>query len=141
MPAVRPYCTFQVDGLWLGVDVLEVQEVIRHGTSTRVPTAPPDVQGLINLRGQIVTVLDLRGRLGLGPPSPIFEHPMNVVVRAPGGAVGLVVDEMGDVLEVDEAALVRPPETIPEAVRRLASGLYPSDGRSLLVLDITKVVD
>jgi purine-binding chemotaxis protein CheW len=141
MPDVRPYCTFRVDGLWLGVDVLEVQEVIRHRTPTRVPTAPPVIQGLINLRGQIVTVLDLRGRLGLAPPGPLFECPMNVVVRAQGGAVGLVVDEMGDVLEVDEASLGRPPETIPEAVRRVVSGLYPSEGRSLLVLDIAKVVE
>ena len=57
MPGVRPYCTFRVDGLWLGVDVLEVQEVIRHRTPTRVPAAPPAIRGLINLRGQIVTVL------------------------------------------------------------------------------------
>ena len=141
MPVVRPYCTFRVDGLWLGVDVLEVQEVIRHRTPTRVPTAPPVIHGLINLRGQIVTVLDLRGRLGLAPHGPLFERPMSVVVRAQGGAVGLVVDEMGDVREVDEAALGRPPETIPEAVRRVVSGLYPSEGRSLLVLDIAKVVE
>ena len=141
MAGVRPYCTFRVDGLWLGVDVLEVQEVIRHRSPTRVPTASPVVQGLINLRGRIVTVLDLRGRLGLAPPGPAAERPMDVVVRAPGGPVGLVVDEIGDVVEVDEAGLGRPPETIPEAVRRLVSGLYHSGGRSLLVLDITKVVE
>ena len=140
MSGVRPYCTFEVDGLWLGVDVLDVQEVIRHRVPTRVPTAPPVVLGLINLRGQIVTVLDLRGRLGLAPV-PALHRPMDVVVRGPGGPVGLVVDEVGDVLEVDETALAQAPETIPESVRRLTSGLFPSVGRSLLVLDIAKVVE
>ena len=140
MPGVRPYYTFPVQGLWFGVDVLEVQEVIRQRTPTRVPTASAAVRGLINLRGQIVTVLDLRERLGLAPVGPSPDRSMNVVIRVPGGAVGLVADEMGDVLEVDEASIERPPETIPEAIRQRLSGLYHSDGRSLLVLDIAKVV-
>jgi purine-binding chemotaxis protein CheW len=140
MARVRPYCTFEVGGLWLGVDVLDVQEVIRHREPTRVPTAPPVVLGLINLRGQIVTMLGLRERLGLAPV-PDLGRALDVVVRRPGGPVGLVVDEVGDVLEVDETTLSRTPETIPEAVRRLTSGLFPTPGRSLLVLDLANVVE
>lgn len=140
MSHVRPYCTFEVDGLWLGVDVLDVQEVIRHREPTRVPTATPVVLGLINLRGQIVTVLDLRGRLGLAP-GPALDRTMNVVVRRPGGPVGLVVNEVRDVLEVNEAALVKAPETIPETIRCLVSGLFPTAARTLLVLDLARVVE
>ena len=140
MPGVRPYCTFEVDGYRLGVDVVNVQEVIRHREPTRVPTASSVVQGLINLRGQIVTVLDLRGRLGL-PPAADLEGRMDVVVRVQGGAVGLVVDEVGDVLEIDEAALEPTPATVPESVRCLTSGLDSSTGRSLFVLDIPRVIE
>jgi purine-binding chemotaxis protein CheW len=141
MPDDRSYCTFRVDRLLLGVDVVEVQEVIRHREPTRVPTAPPSVRGLINLRGQIVTVLDLRERLGLAPCGPPSDPLMNVVVRVPGGAIGLVVDQVGDVLAFDETAPTEPPESIPEAVRCLVSGHYPLPDRSLLILDIARVVE
>jgi purine-binding chemotaxis protein CheW len=140
MPGLRPYCTFKVADLLFGIDVLDVHEVIRHREPTRVPTAPPFVPGLINLRGQIVTVIDLRGRFGLSP-SLLIDSQVDVVVRAPGGAIGLVVDEVCNVIEVDETVLQRTPETIPEAVRRLISGRYLSAGRSLLVLEIAKVVE
>jgi purine-binding chemotaxis protein CheW len=140
MTAIRPYCSFKVAGLLLGIDVLDIQEVIRHQEPTRVPTAPAFIQGLINLRGQIVTVLDLRKRLGIGP-GLLLDQPMDVVVRTSGGAIGLVVDEVCDVFEIDKSALERPPETIPETIRRRISGLYPLADRSLLVLDIGKVLD
>lgn len=140
MPSLRTYCSFEVARLLLGVDVLDVQEVIHHRWPTRVPTARPFVLGLINLRGQIVTVLDLRMRLGLAPPSLPSGRPIDLVVRTSGGAIGLVVDEVRDVFEVDEATLERVPETIPEAIRRLVSGLYATTGRSLLVLDLAKLV-
>jgi purine-binding chemotaxis protein CheW len=140
MNRVHPYCSFQVGGLWLGLDVLDVQEVIRHQEPTRVPTAPAFVLGLINLRGQIVIVLDLRRRLGLAPGT-LERPPMDIVVRTEGGAIGLVVDEVCDIHEIDEATLERAPETIPEPIRRRISGLYTVAHRSLLVLDIARVVD
>src|SRR3954454_4627156 len=97
------YCTFYLDGSYFGLDVLHVQEVIRHQEMTRVPLAPPVVRGLINLRGQIVTALDLRRRLEL-PDRPADQPPpVNVVVRTDDGAVSLLVDDIGDVLVVDEA--------------------------------------
>src|ERR1700746_2142964 len=94
-------CTFILDGLYFGVDVLKVQEIIRYQEMTRVPLAPPVVRGLINLRGQIVTAIDLRRRLEL-TDRPADQLPINVVVHTDDGAVSLLVDEIGDVLEVPE---------------------------------------
>src|ERR1700685_3941223 len=93
------YCTFFVDGHYFGLDVLNVQEIIRYQEMTRVPLAPPVVQGLINLRGQIVTAIDLRLRLELKERPP-GQLPVNVVVQTEDGAVSLLVDEIGDVLLV-----------------------------------------
>src|ERR1700758_5620949 len=104
------YCTFYVDGLYFGLDVLKVQEIIRYQDMTRVPLAPPVVRGLINLRGQIVTAIDLRRRLELSD-RPAGQLPVNVVVHTDDGAVSLLVDEIGDVLQVSEKAFERPPET------------------------------
>jgi purine-binding chemotaxis protein CheW len=89
-----------VADLFFGVDVLRVQEVLRFQQMTRVPQAPEVIEGLINLRGQIVTAIDMRRRLRL-PPRAGDQTPMNMVVRTEDGAVSLLVDEIGDVLDVD----------------------------------------
>src|SRR5215475_5084964 len=105
------FSTFSVADLFFGIDVLNVQEVLRHQEMTRVPLAPGVIRGLINLRGQIVTAVDMRGRLNL-PPLDSAENSMNVVVRTQEGAVSLVVDEIGDVLSVDEATFEPPPDNL-----------------------------
>jgi purine-binding chemotaxis protein CheW len=133
-------CTFSLDGLFFGVEVQNVQEVIRYQTMTRIPLAPRVVSGLINLRGQIVTAIDLRARLGLRP-RPADKLPMNVVVRSDDGVVSLLVDEIGDVLEVDESTFELPPETVQGNARTLIQGVYKLKDRLLLVLDIPKAVN
>jgi purine-binding chemotaxis protein CheW len=133
------YCTFSLDGQYYGIDVLKVQEVIRYQEMTRVPLAPPVVRGLINLRGQIVTALDLRRRLDL-PDRPADRLPVNVVVYTEDGAVSLLVDEIGDVLRVPETAFERPPETLRGPARDLIRGAYKLDGRLLLILDTERAV-
>ena len=130
----RQYCTFLLDGLSFGVEVLKVQEVIRYQEMTKVPLAPPMVRGLINLRGQIVTAIDLRRRLGLSERAA-DRLPMNVVVRTDDGLVSLLVDEIGDVQELPEAAFERPPETLKAAAQAFIRGAYKLAGRLLLVLD------
>src|ERR1700753_2581961 len=105
------FCTFYVDNLFLGIDVQQVQEVIRYQEMTRVPLAPAAIRGLINLRGQIVTAIDMRCWLGL-PPRRAEELPMNVVVRDGDSAVSLLVDRIGDVLETDDDSFELPPPTI-----------------------------
>jgi purine-binding chemotaxis protein CheW len=136
----RQFCTFLLGGHYLGVDVMAVQEVIRHQEMTRVPLAPAVVRGLINLRGQIVTAIDLRRRLEL-PDRADGGQPVNVIIRTDDGAVSLLVDEIGDVLRVPDEAFERPPETLRGAARELIRGAYKLDGRLLLILDTERTVD
>ncbi len=134
MKSVQQYCTFFLDGLFFGVEVEKVQEVIRYQQMTRVPLAADVVSGLINLRGQIVTAIDLRRRLGL-PDRGDQQMPMNVVVRGDEGIVSLLVDEIGDVQEVAAELFEHTPDTLSGEARTLIRGVYKLDGYLLLVLD------
>src|SRR5271155_5445669 len=132
--ASEQFSTFFVADLFFGVDVLDVQEVLRFQLMTPVPQAPEVIEGLINLRGQIVTAIDMRRRLRL-PPRGEDRSPMNIVVRTSGGAVSLLVDEIGDVLDVDAATYERTPENLDPEARELIRGVYKLKDRLLLVLD------
>ena len=135
----QQYCTFYVAGHYFGLDVLRVQEVIRYQEMTRVPLAPPVVRGLINLRGQIVTALDLRRRLELDD-RPADQLPVNVVVQTDDGAVSLLVDEIGDVLDVEESLFEAPPDTLTGTARELIRGAYKLKDRLVLLLDMDKAL-
>lgn len=139
MSTPTQYCTFRLDTLLFGVEVDRVQEVLRAQELTGVPLANPVVEGLINLRGQIVTALDLRRRLQL-PPRTDARQPMNIVVRTATGGLSLLVDEIGDVVDVDEATFEGPPETLEGVARDLIRGAYKLEGQLLLVLDTERVV-
>jgi purine-binding chemotaxis protein CheW len=139
-PATAQFSTFFVADLFFGVDVLRVQEVLRFQQMTRVPLAPEVVEGLINLRGQIVTAVDMRRRLQL-PARTAGQVPMNMVIRTEDGAVSLLVDEIGDVLDVDGGAFERPPENLNAAARDLIRGVYKLKDRLLLVLDTERTID
>ena len=134
------FSTFFVADLFFGVDVLRVQEVLRFQQMTRVPQAPEVIEGLINLRGQIVTAIDMRRRLGL-PPRAGDQTPMNMVVRTDDGAVSLLVDEIGDVVDVDAATYEQPPENLDPAARELIRGVYKLKDRLLLVLDAERTTE
>jgi len=140
MASTEQFCTFLLDGHVFGTPVPKVQEVIQNQEMTRVPLAPDVISGLINLRGQIVSAIDLRRRLGL-EDRPAGQLPMNVVVRTRDGAVSLLVDEIGDVIEVEEETLESPPETLQGFAREVVSGVYKLSGRLLLALDIDRIVD
>jgi purine-binding chemotaxis protein CheW len=131
------FCTFYLDGLLFGVELKGVQEVIRSLDVTQVPLAPEVVSGLINLRGQIVTAVDLRRRLEL-PPRPGDAMVMNVVVRSEDGAVSLLVDEIGDVVEVEDSSFEPAPETLRGAVRVMILGVHKLKNQLLHVMDIEK---
>lgn len=134
----RQLCTFLIDGMLFGVDVMNVQEVIRYQEMTKVPLASSTVRGLINLRGQIVTAIDMRARLGLAPRSD-EALPMNVVATTGDGVVSLLVDEIGDVLEVEERTFERAPETMNATFRDLVPGVFKLSGQLLLLLDAQRV--
>ena len=136
----RQFATFFVDGLFFGIEVVQVQEVLRYQEMTPVPLAPGVVEGLINLRGQIVTAVDMRRRLNM-QPRPEGQTPMNTVVRTAGGAVSLLVDEIGDVVEVEAAAFEQAPDNVDSAARELLKGVYKLKDRLLLVLDTEKAVN
>src|SRR5882724_13660606 len=136
----QQFCTFYVDRQFFGVPVQQVQEVIRYQEMTRVPLVPPVIRGLINLRGQIVVAIDLRRRLN-APERPEDQLPMNVVVRTADGAVSLLVDEIGDVLEVQENTFERPPETLQNVARELVLGVHKLPKHLLLILDTEKAVN
>ena len=139
MKDVKQLATFYLDGQLFGVEVSQVQEVIRYQEMTPVPQAPAVVAGLINLRGQIVTAVDVRARFGL-PPLSGDREPMNVVLATSDGVVSLLVDEIGDVLELSEADFERPPATLPAVFRDVVVGVYKLERSLLLMLDVERIV-
>ena len=139
MAETKQFCTFYLGSLFFGVEVENVQEVFRYQDMTRVPLAHSVVRGLINLRGQIITAVDLRCRLGMEEWDE-GKLPMNVVVRTEGSVVSLLVDEIADVLEVTEEDFERPPDTIDEITRDLVLGVYKLKDKLLLILDTEKTV-
>lgn len=139
MHNTQQFCTFFLKEQFFGLPVQQVQEVIRYQEMTRVPLVPDVIRGLINLRGQIVMAVDLRRRFGM-EDRPETELPMNVVVRTEDGAVSFLVDDIGDVLEMDEQNFERPPDTLQGHTRDLVRGVYKLQERLLLVLDTDKAV-
>ena len=130
----RRFCTFYLEGLMLGIVIERVEEVLRDQKITPVPLAHPDVAGLLNLRGQIVTAVDGRRRLGLTAREDGSE-PAIVVIRSAGEAVSLLVDRVGDVVEVADERFVDVPVTVGATIGALTTGAYKLDGNLLLVLD------
>ena len=140
MAEKRSYATCRVGHLLVGVAVEAVQEVTASAELTPVPLAPPVVSGLLNLRGQIVTAIDLRRSLRLAD-RPADQSPINLILRAEGGSIGLLVDAVGDVLEVHEDDFEAPPATLRGHLRELITGAYKLDHGLLLVLDTERVVE
>ncbi|MDA8263166.1 MAG: chemotaxis protein CheW [Actinomycetota bacterium] len=133
------YCSFKVGELLFGIDVQDVQEVLRYQEITRVPLAPPVVRGLINLRGQIVTAVDMRRQLNM-EDRPAGVMPMNVIVRTREDPISLLVDEIGDVIEVDPEGFEDIPPTVSGVVRELMSGVHKLSDSLLLVLKTERAV-
>lgn len=135
------YCTFRLDELTFGVEIARVQEVLQAQQMTRVPTAHSVVAGLLNLRGRVVTALDLRRRLELSDGDQDRPRaPIHVVVRTAEGEVSLLMDAIGEVADVDPDAVEPLPQTFRAGVRELVTGAYDLHGRLLLLLDIDAAV-
>lgn len=134
------FCTFFLDRLFFGIKVDKIQEIIRYQDITKVPLAPSEIGGLINLRSQIVTAIDLRRRMNL---SPLKEGrlPINIVVKVKEETISLLVDDVGDVLDIPGDCFETPPETLKGKVRELIQGVYKLENQLLMILDSEKVVD
>lgn len=139
MAGTKQFSTFFVDGQFFGVPVQQVQEVIRYQDMTRIPLVPRFIRGLINLRGQIVVAVDLRRCLDVSDRAA-DQLPMNVVIRTVDGAVSLLVDEIGDVLEVEDTTFEPAPDTLQSTSRELVLGVHKLSNQLLLILDIEKAL-
>ena len=131
--------TFHVGRYLFGIDVELVQEIVRMQTITPVPLSAPEIAGLVNLRGEVLTAVDLRARLGL-PPAGESHDPVNVVVRLDDEPVSLLVDEIGAVIEVSAVPFETTPSTVDAAVRDLLVGAYTLPDRLLLALNARKIL-
>jgi purine-binding chemotaxis protein CheW len=140
MPSEKRYASCRVGDLLVGVPVDAVQEVTASAELTPVPLAPPTVSGLMNLRGRIVTAIDLRRSLRLAD-RPLDQPAINLILRTDGGSIGLQVDAVGDVLDVDEDDFEPPPRTLRGPLRELITGTYKLDRGLLLVLNTERVVE
>ena len=138
--ASRQFATFEVDEQLFGVEVDTVQEVLSYNEYTPVPLAPPAVGGLFNLRGQVIAAVDLRVQLGLARQA--LQGPvMNVILRGNGEPVSLLVDRIGEVVDLEDELFEPPPDTLSGPTRELVVGTFKLDGRLMLALDVDQAVD
>lgn len=133
----KQFSTFYIADRLYGIDVMKVQEITKELAMTDVPSAPIYVYGLINLRGQIATAIGLREMFGVQEGDSITK--MNVICNVDGLLLSLLVDRIGDVVEVEENSFEPPPQTLPQSIKRFMSGIYKTPGALLSILDINKV--
>ncbi|MDQ8035899.1 MAG: chemotaxis protein CheW [Pedobacter sp.] len=134
------YCTFFIGEQFYGIPVGDVQEVLQSQPLTRAPLAPAAIAGLMNLRGQIVTAVDVR-RVLRSQAASHTEEKMNLVIRHASTEVSLLVDQIGDVVTVDESKVERPPETLQGMAREFIRGISALEGRLLLLVDVHRMLD
>lgn len=134
----RQYSTFTVDGRLYGIDVMKVQEVTKPMDVTLMRTAPPCIKGLINLRGQIATAIGLRELFGLS--SDNSTEKMTVVCKVEDVLLSLLVDKIGDVVEVSDASFEQSPQTIPGNIRVFMQGVYKTDDAILSIVSLDSIL-
>jgi purine-binding chemotaxis protein CheW len=135
----RQFVTLTIADQLCGVPVLGVRDILGEQVITRIPLAPEEVAGSLNLRGRIVTAIDLRRRLGL-PPAPPGTRRMAVVAEQGGELYALLVDQVSEVMRVKASAFERNPPTLSAAWARFTTGIYRLDGRLLVVLDVGRLL-
>ena len=134
------FCTFYLGKNLYGIDVLEVQEVIRQQEVTKVPLAPAVIRGLINLRGNIVSTIDMRRLLKM-EPFESEEQSINVITRVAGGLVSLLVDQVGDVIDAPEDRLESLPATVKTEAQKIITKVCKLPGNLLMILNPSRIID
>ena len=138
--AVAEYVTAMIGGQLFGLPISRVQDVFLPERLTRVPLAPPDIAGVLNLRGRIVTLINMRGRLGLAARDK--ERPvMAIGVESRGESYGLLIDSIGEVLKLDDAAREPNPINLDPRLARVSAGIHRLEGQLLMVVDVERVLD
>lgn len=139
-PAANSFVTMTVAGQLFGIPVLFVQDVLGPQRLTRIPLAPPEVAGSLNLRGRIVTAIDVRTRLGL-PPRTDDSRGMSVVVDFQGELYSLQIDQVGEVLSLSPDGFESNPPTLDPRWRDISRGIYRLKEQLLVVIDVTQLLN
>jgi purine-binding chemotaxis protein CheW len=134
------YVTAVIGGQLFGLPIVRVQDVFIPERLTRVPLAPPEIAGVLNLRGRIVTLIDLRRRFGLGKRED-GDSSMAIGVESRGESYGLLIDNVGEVLKLDDAAREANPINLDQRLARVSAGIHRLDGQLLIVVDVDRVLD
>ncbi|MBC4014784.1 chemotaxis protein CheW [Siccirubricoccus deserti] len=134
------YLTLTVADQLCGVPVLAVRDVLGAQTITRIPLAPPEVAGSLNLRGRIVTAIDLRRRLGLPPRGAEEGAAMSVVVERDNELYSLLADQVGEVLPLPRADRAPNPPTLDPMWREVSDGVHRMGERLLILLDVERIL-
>ena len=137
---LKEYVTATVGGQLFGLPILRVQDVFKPERVTRVPLASPEIAGVLNLRGRIVTLVDLRQRLHLPPPAD-GKPQMAIGVEWRGESYGLLIDTIGEVLKLDDEARQPNPVNLDEGLARMSAGIHRLEDQLLIVLDVERVLD
>lgn len=136
----QDFVTVELSGQLLGIPVLAVHDVLKEQKLTKIPLAPVWVDGVLNLRGRIVTAIDLRSRLGLPKRGP-DEKSMSVVVEHSGEPYSLQIDKVGEVLSLDDQIFEKSPVTLDPIWRDVSKGIYRLEDELLAILDVDKLLD
>ncbi len=137
---LKEYVTAMIGGQLIGLPILRVQDVFIPERLTRVPLAPPEIAGVLNLRGRIVTLIDMRGWLGLAKRED--DGPaMAIGVESHGESYGLLIDSIGEVLKLDDSAREPNPINLDSRLARLSAGIHRLEGQLLMVVDVDRVLD
>ena len=134
------YVTVTIGGQMFGLPIFRVQDEFVPVGLTRVPLAPPEVAGILNLRGRVVTAIDMRSRLDFGerePGTPV----MAIGIELKGESYGLLVDAVGEVMQLHNSACEAKPANLDPRLSRVAAGIYRLEGQLMVVLDVDRVLD
>jgi purine-binding chemotaxis protein CheW len=137
--AEQEYLSFVIAGQFFGIPVLKVQDVLLARALARIPLAPKEVAGALNLRGRIVTAIDMRSRLNVVGPAQESKR-MSIVIEHEGELYSLIVDAVGDVLRLSEETFEANPATLNPGWKELSFGVHRLDGKLMLVLDVDRVL-
>jgi purine-binding chemotaxis protein CheW len=137
---VTEYVTVLLDGQLFGLPIARVQDVFMPDRLTRVPLAPPEIAGVLNLRGRIVTAVDLRVRLGMGPRSD-GRPPMAVGIELKGESYGLLIDAVGEVMKLANGTREVNPVNLDPRLARVSAGVHRLEGQLMVILDVDRVLE
>src|SRR5215471_9008791 len=138
--SITEYVTVMLDGQLFGLPISRVQDVFMPDRLTRVPLAPPEIAGVLNLRGRIVTAVDLRLRLGLVPRSD-GRPPMAVGIELKGESYGLLIDTVGEVMKLSNGTREPNPVNLDPHLARVSGGVHRLEGQLMVILDVDRVLE